>query len=522
MNLTNKKMRNKNHIFLSLFLVLIISVSFSQNEKPNILLITLDDMNWDSPASYGGIIPDLTPNIDALAKKGVQFHNAFVQAPNCSPSRAVIQTGLYPHQTGVRGFYYVKDNFETLPEILKENGYFTGVLNKVSDTNIHPDFNQYWHEAMNIKGDKRDPASYGKLFNTFISKAKNSNKPFYCVVNIADPHKPFYNDKRPNAKNNKEIHPSKIYELNNIKIPDFLPENDEIKNDVLNYFNSVKRGDDCVGEVLAALGNAKITDNTIIIILSDHGASFPFAKSSIYLHGIKTPLIIVSPKLFKPKSEKNSIVSAIDLAPTILEMTSQKIPKEMFGNSFYDVLTGKKEQIGTYVFAQFDENAGGVSRPSRTVLSKKYGYIFNPWATGTFMFVSAASHDATFKAMQKMSETDEKVAKRFHFWNYRTLEEFYDYEKDPNALNNLIDNPMYKELIAEFKKELYNHMKRTNDYVLPAFENMHKIPFLDSWMKQEIDLSVKRQQTIKWKREKNQLGETKNNSELYDNSIQKK
>ncbi|WP_445749324.1 sulfatase family protein [Polaribacter sp.] len=510
----------KKCILFNLFLGLMISTSFSQNEKPNILLITLDDMNWDSPASFGGFIPDLTPNIDAIAKIGVQFNNAFVQAPNCSPSRAVIQTGLYPHQTGTRGFFYVKDNFETLPEILKENGYYTGVINKVTDTNIHPDFNHYWHEAMNIKGDKRDSKSYGKLFHTFISKAKNSNKPFYCVVNIADPHKPFYNDDKPNAKNIKEIHPSKIYGLKDIKIPDFLPDNEEIKNDVLNYYNSVKRGDDCVGEIIAALEKSKIAKNTIIIILSDHGASFPFAKSSIYLHGIKTPLIIAFPKAFKPKSEVKSIVSSIDLAPTILDITSQKIPKEMVGNSFYEVLTGKKEQIGTYVFAQFDENAGGVPRPSRTVLSKKYGYIFNPWATGKYPFVSAASYDATYKAMQKMSKEDENVAKRFNFWKFRTLEEFYDYENDPNALNNLIDDPKYKELISEFKQELKNHMKATNDYVLSAFENMHKTAFLDSWMQNEIDSSIKRQKTIKWKREKNQSGSTKNNIELFDNANQ--
>ena len=123
--------------------------------------------------------------------------------------------------------------------------------------------------------------------------------------------------------------------------------------------------------------------------------------------------------------------------------------------------------------------------------------------------------------MQELSKNDEDVAKRFNFWKYRTLEEFYDYENDPNALNNLIDDPKYKELIAEFKNELKNHMKATNDYVLPAFENMHKTTFLDSWMQNEIDLSIKRQKTIKWKREKNQSGSTKNNAELFENTEKK-
>ena len=503
------------NLFTYLFLVLIVAKSFSQTEKPNILLITLDDMNWDSPASFGGNIPDLTPNIDALARQGVQFQNAFVQAPNCSPSRAVIQTGLYSHQTGVRGFYYVQDNFETLPEILRKNGYFTGVVNKVTDTNIHPNFENYWDEPLNIKGDKRDPKAYEKILNTFLGKAKSTKKPFYCVVNIADPHKPFYNDDKPNTKKSDEIHPSKIYTLKDVSIPDYLPKNDKIKEDVLNYYNSVKRGDDCVGAVLKTLKNTSFSENTVIILLSDHGAPFPYAKSSIYLHGIKTPLIVSNSKLFSPKKEEKSIVSAVDIAPTILEITSQNIPKEMVGTSFYNVLKDENAQVGDFVYAQFDENAGGVPRPSRTILSKKYGYIFNPWATRKFVFVSAASHDASYKAMQKMSKEDKEVAKRFNFWKYRAIEEFYDYEKDPNALNNLIDHPDYKDIIEEYRAKLKTHMEKTNDYVLQAFLKKNEVKFLNLWMDSEVESSIKRQKTIQWKRWKNASGSTKNNKELY-------
>ena len=114
-------MKTLQFIIISL-LYLSLNTLQAQNEKPNILLITLDDMNWDTPASFGGIIPDLTPNIDRLAEDGIKFNNAYVQAPNCSPSRVAIQTGLYPYQSGMRGFYYVEDNVETLPKILKNNG----------------------------------------------------------------------------------------------------------------------------------------------------------------------------------------------------------------------------------------------------------------------------------------------------------------------------------------------------------------------------------------------------------------
>ena len=120
-----------------------------------------------------------------------------------------------------------------------------------------------------------------------------------------------------------------------------------------------------------------------------------------------------------------------------------------------------------------------------------------------------------------MSTVNEDVKKRFDHWKYRTVEELYDYENDPHALNNLINDPKYKEVVVELRKQLHQHMKATNDYVLAAFEKKDNTTFLDSWMKKEIKEANKRQRTIKWKRGKNQQGGTKKNTELYDNSTQK-
>ncbi|WP_438988705.1 sulfatase family protein [Polaribacter sp.] len=494
----------------------------AQNSKPNILLITLDDMNWNSPSVYGGILPDLTPNIDAIAKSGVLFENAYVQAPNCSPSRVVIQTGLYPHQSGMRGFYYVKDNINTLPEILKANGYFTGVINKTADTSLNPDFKKYWDSYTSLSGAKKRSAKmYGELLEKFLKKGDESSKPFYCVVNIADPHKPFFNDPEAKKKGFDKFPPSKIYSLKDVEIPSFLPKNDKIKQEVLNYYNSVKRGDDCVGDIMKILQTSKFAENTIVILLSDHGMPFPFAKSSIYQNGIKTPLLVSWPSKYKPNIDKKSMISAIDIAPTILDMANLSIPKKMEGKSILPVLVEKEQQIGQYVFAQFDENAGGVPRPSRTVISKKYGYVFNPWATGKFKFKSASMYHDSYKAMRKMSLDNTKVKKRFDYWNYRTVEELYDYEKDPNAMNNLINNPNYKKVLTELRLELLNQMKRTNDYVLTSFEKRNDINFLNKWMDIELENAKKRRETIQWKRGKNQSGSTKTHTQLFDNSNQK-
>jgi len=509
-------MKTLKLIFTGLFLLGLQSV-LAQDAKPNILLITLDDMNWDSPGSYGGIIPDLTPAIDELAENGIKFENAYVQAPNCSPSRVVIQTGMYPHQSGMRGFYYVQDNVETLPEILMDNGYFTGVLNKKADSSLSPDFYEYWDISTTIGGgDKRSAYEYEVLVDNFLNKAKRKDRPFYCVVNIADPHKPFFNDPKSQKKGFDKFKPSKIYTLDDVEIPEFLPETDLIKQQVLNYYNSVRRGDDCVASVMQTLKASGLDKNTIVILLSDHGMPFPYAKSTIYQNGVKTPMIVTWPgNIEKSTVNETDLVSAIDIAPTILDITNLPVPESFEGKSFQQSLFNRNSEPNEYVFAQYDENAGGIPRPSRTIISQKYGYVFNPWATGDYKFISAATHQKTYKQMRRLSDSDENIKKRFEFWIHRTVEELYDYENDPNALNNLIDNPAYKEVVQQLREELHQHMKNTNDYVLRAFENKDDHSYLNSWMKEQLENAFERQKTIKWKRWKNKSGKTKNNKALY-------
>lgn len=512
--------KTSRHIYQLICLVslLFIGTINAQNTAPNILLITLDDMNWDSPSCYGGILDDLTPNIDNLAKSGILFTNAYVQASNCSPSRTVIQTGLYPHQSGMRGFYYVKPNNNTLPEILKKQGYFTGVINKLSDSSLSPDFKRYWDEIFGFKGgEARSAKAYKAQLTSFLKNVEDSKKPFYCVVNIADPHKPFFNDGESKKKGFDKFEPSKIYSLNDVEIPKFLVHHPKIKQETLNYYNSVKRGDDCVGEILKTIHESKFKENTVIILLSDHGMPLPFAKSSLYPNGIRTPLIISWPEKIKPESINNTnLVSAIDLAPTVLELTNTTIPKNYEGESFAKLLYGTKMNTHNYIYAQFDENAGGIPRPSRTIINNTYGYIFNPWATGELTFKSAADYHTSYKVMKHLAESDSIAKKRFNYWVYRTPEELYDYENDPNGLHNLIDDPKYNAILNELRAQLMAQMRKTNDYVLPALEHKSDLKYLNEWMAFQIAKAKLRTKHLKWKRYKNSNGSTKNNTILFN------
>ena len=108
------------------------------------------------------------------------------------------------------------------------------------------------------------------------------------------------------------------------------------------------------------------------------------------------------------------------------------------------------------------------------------------------------------------------MKERFNNWVYRAPEELYDYEKDPNALNNLIDDPSYSEILTELREKLLAQMIATNDYVLPAFENKNDMDYLNDWTKSEIAKAQTRATSIKWKRFKNSSGNTKNNTQLFD------
>lgn len=513
---------------LSAVVVLFIVFAFTLNvnnplpkqKRPNILLITVDDMNWNSVGVFGNDIKNITPNIDQLAKEGTRFERAYVAASNCSPSRSAIQTGLYPQQSGVRGFYYVNDKrFETISTLLKKEGYFTGITNKAGDTNPSPNKKKYWDVISGFKKiDKYASQKYAARSNAFYKEAKASGKPFYYVVNIADPHKPFFNDPKA-QKNGLDVNePSRIIDENEIKVPSFLPDIPGVRNDLRNYYNSVKRADDCVGALLKSLKAAGLDKNTMVVFLSDHGMPFPFAKSSVYDNGLRTPLI------FKWKNEikaggviNNQLVSTLDLMPTFAEVAGAKMPKNAMytGASLVNSFKKASAQGKPYVFGNFDENSKGTPRPMRGAISKKWNYVFNAWATGDYKFQSASMYHQSYKSMKRKAKSDAQVASRLKMINKRTVEELYDLEADPDCLVNLADDPKYAKALKEMRTALGKHLKQTNDYVLEAFEVKNDKAKLNKFMEKQIEEAKQRAEQLKWKRSSNIAGPTKANQLLY-------
>jgi N-sulfoglucosamine sulfohydrolase len=459
--------------------------------KLNVLFITLDDMNRDSVGVYGSKVKGTTPNIDKLAEEGLRFEHGHVSIAICMPTRAVWMTGRYPHNSGALGFNKIKLGVPTLPETLLKNGFMTGILGKTE--HVAPSR----MKAFGYRRDRSEMANgrsqelYGKFAAEFLGQVKKKGKPFFLMVNAHDPHRPFDNRKPvgqrnvaeeaadPSSGNKKKKGewadypaPSRIYQPDEIVIPGFLPDLPPIREEIAQYYSSVSRADDVVGRVLVELEKAGFAKNPLVMLKSDHGIPVPFAKTNVWRHSTLTPWIVRWPGTVKPGThETEHLVAGVDFAPTILDALGVAPMKGMDGRSFLPVLKGKKQKGREFVYTHINTIASGRSYAMRSLQGKRYGLIWNGWHDGKTTFKNESMSGLTWKAMAKAAENDPALAKRVKHYLYRTLFEFYDYEKDPDALGNLIGDDQHVKLVDRYAEELLKVMKKTKDHETARYQN---------------------------------------------------
>ena len=448
-------------------------------QKPNVLLITVDDMNCDSVGAFGCGVDNITPNIDRLATEGLRFEHGHVTIAICQPTRAVWMTGRYPHRNGALGFDPITRGVPTMLEALHQNGYLTGILAKVPHVvpTRHAAFDVIVRSA-NL-GTGRDPALYHRHALEFFERSKKDGKPFFLMANAQDPHRPFAGSAqesgRKNRKNATRIPGvSRTYRPNEIAVPGFLPDIPAVRKEIAEYFTSVHRADEVVGGVLKALSESGLDEKTLVMFVSDHGMPLPFAKTNCWRHSTRTPWIVRWPGVVKPASVDDShFVSGIDLAPTILNAVGLKPLPGADGRSFMPLLKGETQQGREHVFTHINRTAGKREFPMRSVQNERFGYIFNAWAaSGTTVFRNESQSGLTMKAMIAAAKDDPLIASRVKHFLYRQVEEFYDYQNDPDALHNLIDDPQYREETAYFRQLMLRYMQTTEDPQSKAFREL--------------------------------------------------
>jgi len=436
-------------------------------ERPNVLLITADDMDYGSLGVHGSKVPDVTPNIDRLASEGVRFEHGYVTASVCQPCRQVLMTGRYPHRNGALGFEPIRRDVPTLQEHLHAAGYLNGILGKVP--HLAPQEKFCWDTAVRagLLGNGRAPQLYYQHAKDFFEKAKAAGKPFFLMANSHDPHRPFAGAGR---RPGRDPSVSRTIAPDEAEVPGFLPDIPLVRTEVAQYFTSVHRCDETVGEVLRALKDAGLEANTLVMFLSDNGMAFPFAKTNVWRASTRMPWICRWPGKIRPGTvEREHLISGIDFMPTILDVAGIAQIEGMDGRSFLPVLEGRKQEGRETVFTVFHKTSAGNRYPMRAVENRRFGYIFNAWSNGKTAFRNESQAGITFKAMQEAAKTDAAIAARVNHFLYRVPEELYDYEADPNALTNLIDDPKHAQVLAQLRKAMAETMAAHEDPLLAEF-----------------------------------------------------
>lgn len=443
----------------------------SAAEKPkNILLITADDMNADSPGWMGNALKP-TPNIDAFAAKSHRFPQHHVSAPICQPSRAAIMTGRVPHRSGGLGFNPINEGVPTLVTILKEKGYYTAGLNKLP--HMKPDSAFPWDAKFD--GSAKNPGQIGKQVAEAIQSAKNSGKPFFINCNIGDPHRPFYgagpkkNGKAANKANQSEGGiVAKPFTADDVKVPSFLENLPDIREEYSQYLNSVQRLDVSFGNVIAALDASGLADSTIVLFLSDHGISMPFSKATVYFNGTRSPVVLKVPGK-DGNGEHAELVSSTDILPTLLELTEVPLPEGIDGRSWVPLLDGAQQSERDRVFTHVNGVSSGKQFPQRAVNTRTRSLIFLPWAGKDQEFRVEAMQGLTYAALAEAAKADPALRPRVDQFLHGVTLALYDLEKDPEQRRNVIDDAAYASDREELTRSLLTHMEKTGDPQLAAF-----------------------------------------------------
>ncbi len=302
-----------------------------------------------------------------------------------------------------------------------------------------------------------------------------------------DPHRPFVRGKA-SGPHDQHAASSRTFHADEVRVPGFLPDFPEVRQELAEYCTSVRRLDDMIGVVLDELRKSQLVDNTIVIFLADHGMPFPAAKFNCYVDSVRSPLIVKWPGQVRPGTiDREHMISAVDLQSTILEAVGLR-PTPSNGRSFLPLLHQQTQAHRDCVFAQFHHIHGKDALPMRSVLTRTSAYVFNPWSNGERRFGRLSG--AAFLAMQRAAKSDPQMAVRVRHLEFRTVEEFYDLREDPNSLVNLLDtgaggNPLDdadRHELNNLRAKLRQWMVRVKDPALHAFDHRHQPETLERFV----------------------------------------
>ncbi|MBG89207.1 MAG: heparan N-sulfatase [Verrucomicrobiales bacterium] len=414
--------------------------------KPNIILIIADDMAWDDCGAYGH--PSLpTPNIDRIASEGIRFGRAFLTTSSCSPSRASIITSRYPHSTGAEQLHWpLPQGQVTWVDWLRRSGYYTVAAGK---WHLGPHAKQSFNRVYEARG-RTNPSGCAEWLRAL--RAVPKGKPYFLWLASFDPHRAYKEGIIPTPTPPGDV-----------VLPPYIPDTLEVRKDYARYYDEVRRLDSYVGSIMSELDERKEADNTFILFMSDNGRPFPRDKTTVYDSGIRTPFVMRWPGKIAPGGTSSSLVSSIDIGPTLLEVAGVRgKPSGVQGTSFMPILKDPGAEIREYIFAE--RNWHDFDAYGRAVRDGRFKYIRNYYFDKPLTPPADAVGSPTFQEIRRLREAKMiPKSKMVYFQTPRPYEELYDLEADPHEMNNLAKRSVHLSTMRRLRAVLDEWRASTED-----------------------------------------------------------
>jgi N-sulfoglucosamine sulfohydrolase len=446
-----------SRIFL-LFALCAAATSAKAQPQPNVLLIVADDLGLQL-SCYGDKYIH-TPHIDALSASGTRFRTAYVAQASCSPSRASIFTGLFPHTHGhiglaKRGNPPLLEEFrdQTLPALLKRAGYRTGIIGKlhVNPKSALP-FDLSRNADLGPNG-AREIRAMAEAAGEFI--AADRAKPFFLMMSYVDPHHPFA--AQMDGLPEKPTLPGEVPPW-----PFQLVEDETTRKEAANYYNCVRRLDAGVGLLMEKLKASGADENTLIIFLGDHGPPFARAKTTCYEAGLRVPFLLRWPGVTQPGLVSDAFVSSVDILPTILDATGINIPAHVQGRSLRKVGAGDVTGWRSTLAGEYHQHGERPFFPRRALRDARFQVIHNLLAGKATTYPSVDGDTADKVALTAAYEGT-PARKAMELLPDPPKWELYDLEADPGQFQNLAADPAHTKTLQRMQGLLHDWQMETQD-----------------------------------------------------------
>lgn len=423
--------------------------------RPNILFAISDDQSFAHTGASGDPVVR-TPAFDRISAEGVRFEHAFCNSPSCTPSRGAILTGqeCYRLEEGVNLWSSLPAKFVTYPDLLEAAGYHIGFTRKG------------WSPgSLEAGGRSRNPA--GPRYDDFQTfyEANPPGAPFCFWFGSSDPHRAY----------EKGSGIASGLRPEDVVVPPFLPDDPEVRSDILDYYFEIERFDRELGEILSYLEEQGQLENTIVIVTSDNGMPFPRAKADLYDYGARVPLAVRWPESVPGGRVVTDFASLVDIAPTILEAAGIEIPEDMTGRSLLDLLKsgedGRVDSTRDHVILARERHTpwreGRVGYPMRAIRTDQYLYIRNiepdRWPAGDPPILGEVDPSPTKDLMR--ARKDDPEFRRYYeaAFSKRPGEELYEVGVDLGQLKNVADEAVHAEIKSALAARLDQHLLATSD-----------------------------------------------------------